>query len=260
MARSSIHGSAKRTTHRRAANAGASSRPSDTVRGARGVPTERALAKSVEAQIVEWADDVAYSIHDVEDWYRARFMPLELLVESTEAREALAARIAPDVADENFDRGAAEAEVKAFFKGPAFAGIKVGYDSSAGAKKGLRAMRSFLFDEFIGKVTLDKPDAPATRHNNDLVIDPYARFHSAILRSFSTSMCSPTLGWRPTRLGKPMSSTNSSEFVTALHFNPTTQRFGKGRSSGSSPLTLRTLHGSNEPARAASGRRRSSPA
>jgi hypothetical protein len=37
------------------------------------------LHESVEAQIVEWADDVAYSIHDVEDWYRAGFIPLELI-------------------------------------------------------------------------------------------------------------------------------------------------------------------------------------
>jgi len=198
-----------------------------------GVPPQRALAKSIEAQIVEWADDVAYSIHDVEDWYRARFMPLELLVESTEAREALAARIAPDVADENFDRGAAEAEVRAFFKGPAFAGIKIGYDSSTAAKKGLRTMRSFLFDEFIGKVTLAKPDAPATRHNNDLVIDPYAKLHSAILKELLNVYVLEHPRMATYEVGQAhVISELVREFVTVLDFNPTTKRFGKRKKLG----------------------------
>lgn len=41
--------------------------------------------KSVEAEIMDWADDVAYAVHDVEDFYRAGRLPLERLLEGEPA-------------------------------------------------------------------------------------------------------------------------------------------------------------------------------
>lgn len=41
--------------------------------------------KSVEAELMDWADDIAYSVHDMEDFYRAGLIPLERLAEEAGA-------------------------------------------------------------------------------------------------------------------------------------------------------------------------------
>ena len=57
------------------------------------VPAERQYTQSFEAQVMEWADDVAYAIHDLEDFCLAGLLPLALLTQSASARESTARQL-----------------------------------------------------------------------------------------------------------------------------------------------------------------------
>lgn len=47
--------------------------------------------RSVEAELMDWADDVTYAVHDVEDFFRSGLIPLDRLVnDDLEARDFLA--------------------------------------------------------------------------------------------------------------------------------------------------------------------------
>ncbi|HEY9840301.1 MAG TPA: dNTP triphosphohydrolase [Candidatus Obscuribacterales bacterium] len=54
------------------------------------------VAKSIEAELMDWADDIAYSIHDVEDFYRANLIPLDRLVSSLRKGASGRLNVLPD--------------------------------------------------------------------------------------------------------------------------------------------------------------------
>jgi dGTPase len=49
--------------------------------------SESGQEQTVEAFLMDWADDITYSIHDLEDFYRAGRLPLHLLSTQTDDRE-----------------------------------------------------------------------------------------------------------------------------------------------------------------------------
>ncbi|PSK66973.1 Deoxyguanosinetriphosphate triphosphohydrolase-like protein [Micromonospora sp. MH33] len=66
----------------------------------RGAPGQ---ARCLEAQVMDWADDVAYSVHDVEDGIHGGYLRIGLLVQDAAERAALCADVAAEYSAEPVD-------------------------------------------------------------------------------------------------------------------------------------------------------------
>jgi len=164
-----------------------------------GVPEERRYAQSFETQVMEWADDVSYSVHDIEDFYLAGSLPLALLTQSSEARERVTTRLvtrrhargklATGPSDDPARYSAADlaAACEELFTEPegpfeGFRSLSGEFDGSVESRQALRTMRKRLINRLVHSVSARDPSAPTLRHANDLLIPRDARLMNDVLR------------------------------------------------------------------------------
>ena len=61
-------------------------------------------AKSVEAELMDWADDIAYSVHDLDDFYRVGLIPLDRILRDPDERDGFWGRaVSRRLGDDGFD-------------------------------------------------------------------------------------------------------------------------------------------------------------
>ncbi|MHA6795741.1 deoxyguanosinetriphosphate triphosphohydrolase [Pseudonocardia bannensis] len=147
-----------------------------------GAPEGR---RSLEAQVMDWSDDVAYSVHDVEDGILAGRIDLAALGSPGE-RVALAA-----LAVEHFaaDPGALDEAAAALLALPVVDAVRGFHAPSAPgqAHVALKRLTSELVGRFIRAATdatLDAHgDGPLRRYAADLVVPPQAAAEVALLKA-----------------------------------------------------------------------------
>jgi dGTPase len=143
-----------------------------------GAPPHR---RCFEAQVMDWSDDVAYSVHDVEDGLHAGHLDPTALASGAERAELceVAARYArgadPDEFVEALDRLRAEDW------------WPHSYDGSARDRAGLKDMTSQLIGRFCTAAETATRAAhgpgPLTRYRADLIVPREVRLECAVLKA-----------------------------------------------------------------------------
>ncbi|MEU7135354.1 deoxyguanosinetriphosphate triphosphohydrolase [Streptomyces sp. NPDC046261] len=145
----------------------------------KGAPGHR---QSFEAQVMDWADDVAYSVHDVEDGLHAGHLDPGALLAEPERREVFA------VAAGRYAPGAAPEELaEALDRLLAQEWWPHGYDGSAVTQARLKDATSQLIGRFClaAEAATRAAHGPArlTRYHAELVVPRGTRLECAVLKA-----------------------------------------------------------------------------
>jgi dGTPase len=147
-----------------------------------GAPSRRCC---LEAQVMDWADDVAYSVHDVEDGVRAGRITVAELTDPVE--RAVVAELAAKHFSEEPVSGLEDA-AHDLLRLPVVADLTTAeYDGSLGAQVALKRLTSELVGRFVSSAVTatrhEHGDGPLTRYAADLVIPPRVAAEVALLKA-----------------------------------------------------------------------------
>ncbi len=170
-----------------------------------GAPGDR---RCIEAQVMDWADDIAYSVHDFEDAIHAGHLPLDALHDSGERKALLDLTQSRYAA--SFEWGDLEAALDRLLALPYWPRE---YDESHRAMAALKSTTS----ELIGRFCLSAEEAtraasgdgPLRRYQADLIVPDGVRAECAVLKAI-------TAQYVMLRKGAPERYAQQREIVTEL--------------------------------------------
>jgi dGTPase len=150
----------------------------------RGAPAgER---RCLEAQVMDWADDVAYSVHDVEDGIHGGYLSLRLLMDDASERAALCADVAGTYSDEPVD---VLGEVLSQLLADEVVAAVADYDGTYRAQIALKRMTSVLTGRLVssavGATNSRHGSEPMRRYDADLVVPRTMRTQCALLKGIA---------------------------------------------------------------------------
>jgi dGTPase len=148
-----------------------------------GAPDRRPC---LEAQVMDWADDVAYSVHDAEDGIIGGYVRLDLLVKDQDERKGLCGDAAEVYSGESaVDLGA---ELAGLLADPAVAAV-TDFDGTSGSYVRLKRLASVLIGRFVSAAVRATRDAyghdPLSRYGADLIVPRPVRAQCALLKAIA---------------------------------------------------------------------------
>ena len=138
--------------------------------------------RSVEAEVMDWSDDVAYSVHDVEDAVAAGWLDPRRLRDRADVDAVLA------VAERVYEPGLGADELGAALERVLATGaVPEHYDGSRPALAALKDMTSHLIGRFVVAVEhatrAEHGPGDLTRHGGHLVVPAEARAECTVLKA-----------------------------------------------------------------------------
>jgi dGTPase len=136
--------------------------------------------RSIEAEIMDWADDITYAIHDLADFYCAGLIPLHLLVaqEKKREREAFFDRTCKRVKEIGNKRGYYE---EAFNRVRQLCPLDEPYVGSQDQSRDLWSFCSQLIGQYVQAIRIAVPGHP----NSDIEIEDAAKAQTTILKQLT---------------------------------------------------------------------------
>jgi dGTPase len=149
-----------------------------------GVPSGRDVqTRCFEAQVMDWADDVAYSVHDLEDALHDGSLTLAMLTDRSD-RPALLALCRERYAGSGVEIAELDEALERLLALPWW---PADFDGSARAIAAVKTLTSQLIGRFCGASELATRDAfgaaSLTRYSADLVVPREVRLECAVLKA-----------------------------------------------------------------------------
>jgi dGTPase len=142
--------------------------------------------RCLEAQVMDWADDVAYSVHDVEDGIHGGYLSLRPLLDDAAERAALCADVAASYSDESADE--LRPALDRLLADPVMLAV-ADYDGTYAAQVALKRMTSVLTGRFVasavGATQSRHGTAPVRRYDADLIVPRTVREQCALLKGMA---------------------------------------------------------------------------
>ena len=149
-------------------------------------PGDLGERRCLEAQVMDWADDVAYSVHDVEDGVHGGYLSLRPLLADPAERAELCADVAATYSDEPADVLAAALD--RLLADPAVLQV-ADYDGGYPAQVALKRMTSVLTGRFVasavGATQSRYGSAPVRGYQADLIVPRTVRNQCALLKGMA---------------------------------------------------------------------------
>ena len=138
--------------------------------------------RAFEAEVMDWSDDVAYSVHDVEDAIASRRLDPRLLRDGTDVDAVLEVATASYAVD--LDRDALGSALERIL---ATGTVPTAYDGTRSDLAHLKDMTSRIIGRFVHSVETATRDRHGTgalvRHEADLVVPVATRAECAVLKA-----------------------------------------------------------------------------